>query len=253
MFDLAIEEEFIEKNPVEKIKKLKKDSKPINPLTLDEINLFLDNVNLHWQNWFTTAFFTGMRPEEMVGLKVKYVDFKKEEVQVRECVDHLGNEHPPKTQSGVRDIPMFPMVRSALLKQVKEKGQDDYVFHTKNGCRVNSANLNMRHWQKTLDKIGLDRRMMYTTRHTFATLMINSKETLGTVAKWMGHATIQEIVGTYYRFIDVDIEGEGSAFMRVYREKADGHQEDKAKNIVPLLSKPDSGKPDMSDLSKKNR
>ncbi len=133
----------------------------------------------------------------MVGLKVKYLDFKKEEVQVRECIDHLGNEHPPKTESGVRDIPMFPMVKSALLKQVKGKEPDDYVFHTKNGCRVNSANLNMRHWQKTLDKIGLDRRMMYTTRHTFATLMINSKETLGTVAKWMGHATIKEIVSTY--------------------------------------------------------
>jgi len=252
MFDFAVAEEFIEDNPVSTIKKLKNDSKPINPFTIDEVDLFLDNVIGHWKGWFTTAFHTGMRPEEMVGLKVKFIDYDNNFIQVIECVDHLGNLHPPKTASGVRNIPMLPMVRSAMLKQTKGKQADDYVFLTKKGFRVNAANLNMRIWQKTLDKISLDRRMMYTTRHTFATMMIDSGEKLGTVASWMGHATIQEIVHTYYRFIERRKDDEGSAFMTAYRDRKEANLEQKRENVVPLLSKPDLGTADIPDLSKKN-
>ena len=252
LFDFAIEEDLIEENPVSKIKKLKNDSKPINPLTLEEVDLFLANVDEHWTDWFTTAFFTGMRPEEMVGLKFKFIDYDNNAIQVRECVDHLGNLHPPKTRSGVRDIPMLPMVKSAILKQTKGKQLDNYVFTTKKGCRVNSGNLNMRIWQKTLDKIGLDRRMMYTTRHTFATLLIDSGEKLGTVASWMGHSTIQEIVHTYYRFIDRRKDDEGSVFMRAYRARKDANVEQKKENVVSILSKPDSGGAYVPDLAEHN-
>ncbi len=253
LFDFAIEEELIEENPVSKISKLKNDSKPINPLTIDEVELFLDSVIGHWNGWFATAFYTGMRPEEMVGLKVKFVDYGNNVIQVRECVDHLGNLHPPKTKSGVRDIPMLPMVKSAMLKQTKGKQPDDYVFLSKKGFRVNAANLNRRVWQKTLDEISLDRRMMYTTRDTLATMMIDFGEKLGTVANWMGHSTIQEIVHTYYRFIDRRKDDEGSAFMKAYNGRKDVNMEQTGKNVVPLLSKSDLETIDAPDLSKKKR
>ncbi len=49
----------------------------INPLSMDEVNKFLDCVDPFYYPFFKVAFFTGMRAGEMSALKWSTVDFKR--------------------------------------------------------------------------------------------------------------------------------------------------------------------------------
>jgi integrase len=52
-------------------------------------------------------------------------------------------------------------------------------------------------WQPLLSKAGLPYRRYHSTRHTFATWLLEDGADLGWVQEQMGHASIEETAGTY--------------------------------------------------------
>ncbi len=73
-------------------------------------------------------------------------------------------------------------------------------------------------WKPALEKAGLEKRRLYETRHTFATLMLDAGELPGWVQKMMGHETLQMIHDRYYSYIKNYQRDDGSAFMeKVYQ------------------------------------
>jgi len=236
MFQFLIKQDYIKENPVKNADKPRNNPVKISPFTIDEVNLILDNLDEFYKDYFTCAFFTGMRPEELIGLKVKYVDFKNDVIQVQEVLDVLGETHEPKTNSGIRDIPMFPIVKSALLKQCRGKKPNDYVFYNKTGKRpLWVQNLRTCVWTPILKKFELEHRPMYNTRHTFATLCIDAGESPGSVARWLGHRSLSQLYDTYYRFLERKKDGEGLRFMSKYFGDTEHND---TSNIVPILSHP---------------
>ena len=69
-------------------------------------------------------------------------------------------------------------------------------------------------WKPALEKAGLEKRRLYETRHTFATLMLDGGELPGWVQKMMGHETLQMIHDRYYSYIKNYQREDGSAFMQ---------------------------------------
>jgi integrase len=105
---------------------------------MEEVNLFLGHVHPEYRNFFTVAFFTGMRFGEMSAFKWRNVDFAHGVIKVRET--RVGDEEmPPKTSRSVRDINMLPPVVEALREQRKSTmGRSEYVFLNQHGrphCR----------------------------------------------------------------------------------------------------------------------
>ncbi len=49
----------------------------VDPISLEEVELFLENVDPAWRDYFVARFFSGMRTSEIDGLKWKYVDFDR--------------------------------------------------------------------------------------------------------------------------------------------------------------------------------
>jgi integrase len=88
---------------VENLKTAKPD---IKPLSMDEVNSFLDAVDPFYRNFFIVAFFTGMRFGEMAGLKWKNISFKHDVIKIKETRVR-GEEGRPKTDGSVRDIKML--------------------------------------------------------------------------------------------------------------------------------------------------
>jgi len=84
VFKFALLAEYIDKNPMSLIGSPKVTKPDIHPLSMEEINLFLDNVPVRYHNFFVVAFFSGMRFGEMAALKWKNVDFKLGIIKVRE-------------------------------------------------------------------------------------------------------------------------------------------------------------------------
>jgi integrase len=213
VFKLAHRSGFIEKDPMALVESPKVGKPDIHPLSMEEVNLFLDKVSLRHKDFFIVAFFTGMRFGEMAALKWKNVDFKLGVIKVRETRVR-GQEGIPKTKRSVRDIDMLPPVVEALRDQRKyTMGKSEYVFLNQYQRPVLPDSMNQHVWKPALRKAGLEERRLYETRHTFATLMLDGGELPGWVQKMMGHETLQMIHDRYYSYIKNYQRDDGSAFM----------------------------------------
>lgn len=213
VFKLAHRSEFIEKDPMALVESPKVGKPDIHPLSMEEVNLFLENVSGRYKNFFRVAFFTGMRFGEMAALKWKNVDSKLGVIKVRETRVR-GEEERPKTKKAVRDIKMLPPVVEALREQKKyTMGKSEYVFLNQYHRPLLPDSVNQHVWKPALEKAGLEKRRLYETRHTFATLMLDGGDLPGWVQKMMGHETLQMIHDRYYSYIKNYKRDDGSAFM----------------------------------------
>ncbi|WP_163336117.1 site-specific integrase [Desulfopila sp. IMCC35008] len=205
--------ELIEKNPMDLVANLKTDKPDISPLSMDEVNLFLNVVHQYYRDFFTVAFFTGMRFGEMAALKWDNVSFKLGIIKVKETRVR-GEEGRPKTNGSIRDIKMVPPVIDALTNlRAKKKGNSPYVFVNKNNKPLLPNSINYHVWKPGLRKAGLKPRSLYQTRHTFATLMLDAGELPGWVQKMMGHESLKMILEKYYSYIQNYQRDDGTAFM----------------------------------------
>ena len=65
-------------------------------------------------------------------------------------------------------------------------------------------------------RAGLRTRIMYQTRHTFATLLLATGENPEWIAQQLGHASTQMLFQRYAKFIPNATPRDGAAFMDVY-------------------------------------
>ncbi len=193
----ALRAELIDKNPMDLVANLKTDKPDIYPLSMDEVNLFLDVVHPFYRNLFIVSFFTGMRFGEIAALKWDNVSFELNVIRVRET-RVKGNEGRPKTKKSVRDIKMLPPVVDALNAQMQKRKDDvPYVFTNKGNQPLRPNSINHHIWKPGLKKAGLKPRSLYQTRHTFATLMLDAGELPGWVQSMMGHESLKMILENY--------------------------------------------------------
>ena len=232
---------IIDKNPMGLIKSPKAGKPEINPLSMEEVNLFLEHVRPEYKNFFTVAFFTGMRFGEMCVLKWRNVDFAHGVIKVRETRVN-GEELAPKTSRSIRDIRMLAPVIEGLREQRKRTmGRSEYVFLNQHDRPLTVKCVHLYIWRPALEKAGLDRRRLYETRHTFATLMLDAGKLPGWVQKMMGHETLQMIHERYYSYIKNYRRADGSAFMeKVYKPcaeagKATSEEKSRGEKFTPNL------------------
>ncbi len=198
-----------------RIKPVKQGRSQVDPFSLDEVQLFLQEVDPYWQPYFTVRFFTGMRTSEIDGLKWKYVFFDRREIVVEETLVQ-GQEDTPKTSTSYRTIQMNQLVFDALLAQWEQTGRAaGFVFQSMRGEPVRYRNVNNRVWYPTLKEAGLKKRNPYQTRHTAATLWLASGESPEWIARQMGHSNTKMLFTVYSRYVPNLTRQDGSAFERL--------------------------------------
>ena len=220
IFDIALKKGIIDNNIMTNIKYLKEEKADPNPLSHDEVLRFLEHVDPHFVQFFTVAFYTGLRFGEMGALKWKNVWFDKSLICVRETRVY-GEEGRPKTKKSYRDIDMLPPVRDALEYLYKKRGDDKYVFRDKKGRLLVPDHLRNVIWTPALKKADLEYRPMIQTRHSFATMMIDAGENIGWIQNMMGHATLQMIFDNYHSWIKRPSKNDGTAFMSNFYRKTE--------------------------------
>lgn len=203
--------------PYRGIKPLRVPRTQVDPFSLDEVKRFLDAVPANYRNYFTVAFFTGMRTSELIGLKWRYVDFERNEIEVKETLVQ-GHPDTPKCEGSERVIDMSTVVTQALRDQHKKADdRSEYVFCGRNGQPLNYRNISSRVWYPTLTKVDLRRRRPYQTRHTAATLWLASGESPEWIARQMGHTTTKMLFTGYSRYVPNLTRQDGSAMERLLR------------------------------------
>lgn len=198
-------------SPFRAIKRLPVSKSDVNPFSLAEMMHFLENVRPDFRNYFTTRFLTGLRTGEIDGLRWKNVDFERGIIYVREAFTYGAMD---TTKTGTeRDVQMSSLVCEALMKQRQLTiGISEFVFCNRDGKQLDQANVTKRIWYPTLERLGMEKRRPYQTRHTAATLWLAAGENPEWVAYQLGHASTQMLFQTYSRYIPNATRKDGSAF-----------------------------------------
>ena len=163
---------------------------------------------------FEFALMTGMRLEEYLTLRWSDIDFAGETVKVqRALVWSKGGGFKfgePKTKKSRRSIPL-PKSMLGKLKTHRKKQLEyrfklggayhnlDLVFASEVGNPLHYRNLTQRHYEKILENARLkeDGFVLYSLRHSCATLLLLAGVNPKIVAERLGHTSVKMTLDTY--------------------------------------------------------
>lgn len=154
------------------------------------------------------AYYSGLRPSEVVMLRVRSLDLPDEgwgRIWVTEADD--GEDVPGEPKTGRRDVPIPPVLVDVLADWINDRDlrdPDALLFRTARGRRPNQQNWN-RAWKLALSKVGHQPLRVYDCRHAAATTWLRAGVPLGEVARRMGHS-VDTLVANYVGALETDEE-----------------------------------------------
>lgn len=207
----AIDADLITSNPVTGvIKSLKLSSKrgiTIEPLTGEEVALFLSHCSEEYYPLFLCAFRTGLRLGELLALEWSDIDFNGKFIRISKSY-RRGRVERTKTGKD-RRVDMSDQLHEALQDLLKRRKQEAWaqdlqepvkiVFHHKG--EYMEQNYIRRVFKRILTKAGLREIRIHDTRHTFASLLLTNGESPAYVKEQLGHSSIQMTVDIYGHLI----------------------------------------------------
>lgn len=210
IFKRAVEWEFIEINPMIKVKRPKAyRQKEIQVYTEEEVAkllIALERELPHWRIMITLALITGMRRGELLALEWKHVNLKDGIIEVRQSLSNLKGRtiiKEPKTKRSVRKVSIPSTLVSDLQKyyihcrkKILDIPEHFFVFSTPDGKPYYDSVPTT--WLKRFFKrTGLRPIRFHDLRHTSATLLINQGVHAKVIAERLGHADIRTTMNIY--------------------------------------------------------
>jgi site-specific recombinase XerD len=143
-FEYAVDYDYIAKNPFRRITVDRSDSKPMEALSIEDMNRFLtfcseDSRSAHCYNMLYILFWTGMRVSELCGLTIDNIDLDRRVLKVEkqlQCINHKHVVLKPKTSNGIRYIPMTDGVYNCFKDTLEKrylKGDVEPVCYDERG------------------------------------------------------------------------------------------------------------------------
>jgi integrase len=203
VFKKAFEDEIIDKNPMNRVKNLRVNTREPKPFNLEEIGKILSVLDGQNRNLIQFAFWSGLRTSELIALSWENVDFANNRIYVRQAIVR-GKLKGPKTKAGDRHVELQSDAKLALQAQQQFSDQTGYVFlNQRTGQRWKSDQpIRKTVWIPALLKAGIEYREPYQTRHTFASMLLSAGKNPMWVSLQMGHRDWGMIIKTYGRWIN---------------------------------------------------
>lgn len=198
LLNLAVKQGILEKNVLfmPKVSMLKEAQKC--PFSLDEVELLLKNSTGSLNTYLYIAFFTGMRLGEIFALTWGDIDFKKKEISVTKTLDFITKKtSSPKTASSYRVIDLLEILAKKLHPLRKDSSMPVIDF---------SVNKIRTSYKKLLKSLNLKFRVLYNTRHTFASIMLSrGEEPMWVGCKMLGHKNLNETFKSYAKYLPKNV------------------------------------------------
>ncbi len=193
-------ERFLFQNPYFSITlKNAQEAKEIEPFNLEEVKNLIENApSLRLKAFLTMAFFTGLRTGEQLALLWSDIDFENKKINIDKSLNLSGAITSPKNKPSIREIDLLEPVEK-ILKELKasEPANKKMIF-----LSIPKRTQDFQRAFKALLKaLNLKDRKLYTTRHTFASLMLSQGEEAMWVSKTLGHKDLNTTYKTYSHYI----------------------------------------------------
>ncbi|MCI7410417.1 tyrosine-type recombinase/integrase [Helicobacter bilis] len=185
-------------------------NKPFSMQEMKQILSKCDNALL--QLYLFIAFFTGMRPNEILALNVKDIDLSLGNIYVNKSVSH--NKLCTTKTNAARYVEITTTLKQYLTSVLKDKS--GYIFLDSKKGFVNEKSIAY-NFKKLLKKLDIQNNTLYSTRHTFASLMLQSGEDMHWVSKQLGHKDLSTTLQYYVKYIKQDKE-RGQEFNRAFED-----------------------------------
>lgn len=223
IFDSAVENDLIDKNPTQRIKVAPKSSmSATRPITDEERRLTLQiaDANLSDGIFFLLMLFCGCRPQEVSRLKMSDYDAETKTLHIRKARKADGSTGSTKSASGLRDVPVPDYLAERLNMLGKSDGE--YICTALSGnpltqtsernlwCRfrrqmdiANGAEV----FRNSIVKSTLAEDLHpYCYRHTYCTDLRDAGVPITVAKVLMGHSSIQMTADIYTHSTDESIE-----------------------------------------------
>lgn len=214
----AVKWRFIDTNPnkyVETFKKEKRTVKVYNAEQIKQLLIVLKSEPIYYSAPIILCIDTGMRREELNGLKWQDIDFENICItvnRVRLAVNGKIIIETPKTVSSHRTIKITQVALDALLELKKNQESQkqllknmwynsDYVFVNSEGMPFYPDTLS-KIFKKILQKYNLPPLTLHQLRHTNASLLIQSKQDIKNVSARLGHSSISTTLDIYTHAVE---------------------------------------------------
>ena len=160
---------------------------------------------------YVLAVTSGLRPQELLGLKWDDLDLERGVLVLRRVVseDESGFVLREETKtSGGRRLELSSVAIEALKRHRIRQHQErlkyrgiwedmGLVFPSAKDTIMRRNNLHRRSYKPLLAAAGLPDIRLYDLRHNFATLMFENDEQLKLVSEMLGHSSIKQTADTY--------------------------------------------------------
>lgn len=222
ILETAVQWQYIENNPCNRVKKPRYESKEVESLNEEQLSdLFkaLDDdpkVPYDYGVMIKILLLTGLRRGELLGLEWGDIDF--ENGYLRVVRNSLYNPEQgiytdtPKSKRSKRKmklsnpaLKLFYDYKEWQQRKIKELGsawhKTDRIFTGWDGKSLHPSTLG--HWfSDFLKRNGLDHTHLHVLRHTNATFMISGGTAINAVSSRLGHANVSTTLSIYVHALE---------------------------------------------------
>lgn len=249
-FTLAVRDDIIRKNPSDGVmaeikKKPGKNHGIRHALTLEQQRAFMSYVSNHpiacrWAPLFTVLLGTGCRIGEIIGLRWEDLNWDERMISINHSIVYYPIEGEktrksilqvslPKTQAGIRTIPMLGQVYDALKEEQEYQkengfnstvvdGMTGFIFCNREGNVHNPQTINraikrflenynaeevLKAKKEKRQPIILPHFSCHHLRHTFCTRFCEQETNVKVIQAIMGHANIETTMDIYAEVTDM--------------------------------------------------
>ena len=221
-FEMAVDDDMVRKNPFKfKLSDvIPNDAYVRSALTKAQQERYLQFIRDHGKdNYYDDIVIllgTGLRVSELYGLTRADIDFDRRCIHVRRQLCRTAEKPyfvtPPKTKSGIRNVPMTDAVYMALMRVVKARtppkvellvdGHSGFLFLDKSGMPKVAMHLEnyMRGLQARFEKAygkPVPRITPHVLRHTFCTNVQQAGLDVKSLQYLMGHSNASVTLDVY--------------------------------------------------------
>lgn len=219
IFELAVDDGVIPTNPAINIKFPQDRKTKIEYYTREEVEKLLIVAKGVMKTYLEIAFNTGMRTGEILGLQLS--DFKDDGYIHLKRTRTLGVVGEGKNYNAKRNVP-YNAYMYELAKSIQPK-DNLYLFGN-----IDDARKLRFMWRDVCIDAGVKKHKLYSTRHTFATLMLQeSIVSINELSGLLGHSSPKVTLAHYASVIESKNIDLGSNFA-LFRHNIDTVQNKEA-------------------------